>query len=218
MVKEAVIGEKYGKLTVLEKLDDVVDSGGRIRRKYRCACDCGNVTDVDVYHLLNGKIKSCGCLRRGPHISDRHHPYVGTRIYRIWGNMVNRCTNPNNPAYQRYGGRGITVCDEWRDFMTFYKWAIENGYNDTLEIDRIDNDGGYNPENCRWATVIVQGNNKSNNRLFEIGGEIDTLANIARKYSINYKALHNRIRHGWNIERAISQPFRSSNRSNTNAN
>lgn len=213
-----IIGQKYGMLTVIEKLDAFIDRGGRKRQKYRCKCDCGSIHDVDVYHLLSGKTKSCGCSKHNPQPRDNSHPYVGTRIYRVWANMVNRCTNPRNPAYKDYGGRGITVCDDWRNFITFHKWAMENGYTDEFQIDRIDNDSGYCPENCRWTDRITQANNKRQNVMMEINGEIDTMANIARRYGIDYKVLHNRVRmHGWSLERAISQPIRKSNRSNTRA-
>lgn len=217
-MREVKIGQKYGFLTVLEPLEAVIDKGGRKRQKIRCQCDCGAIHDVDIHHLLSGKTKSCGCLRHVHRETEKSHQYVGTRIYRIWGNMVNRCTNPNNPAYPNYGGRGIMVCDEWRDFKKFLKWATENGYNETLQIDRIDNDGGYFPENCRWTDRITQANNKRSNRITEYGGHVGTLKEIARIYGINYKVLHNRLKLGWDIDRAITKPVRKSGRSNTNVN
>lgn len=213
-----LIGQKYGMLTVMEKLDPFIDKGGRKRQKYRCVCDCGNTHDVEIHHLLSGKIKSCGCLRNNPNPRNNSHPFVGTRIYQIWGNMVNRCTNPNNPAYKDYGGRGIAVCNEWRDFKEFHRWAVENGYSDSLQIDRIDNDRGYYPDNCRWADRVTQANNKRTNVIVEIEGKKDTLKNIARKYGIDYKVLHRRISLGWTLDRAIHQPVRKSNRPNINAN
>lgn len=217
-MKEVKNGQKFGLLTVLEPLEVVVDDGGRRRQKIRCRCDCGAIHDVDIHHLLSGMIKSCGCLRHVHRETEKSHPYVGTRIYRIWGNMVNRCTNPNNPAYPNYGGRGIMVCDEWRDFKKFLKWATESGYTETLQIDRINNDDGYYPENCRWADRTTQANNTRGNRIIEFDGNIGTVAEIARIYHMNYKVLHNRLELGWDIDRAITQPVRKSGRSNTNVN
>lgn len=203
-----IIGNKYGILTVLEKLDDYVSPSGGRHEKYLCLCDCGNTKEVLKEHILSGATKSCGCLRTGRATSE-WHDYIGTRIYRIWGNMVNRCTNSNNPAYDKYGGRGIYVCDEWKSFENFLNWANSSGYTEELTIDRVDNNGGYCPENCRWATNVEQANNKRSNHYVEYKGETKTIAQWADELSIPYKVLHNRIKSlGWDIERAFTQPIR----------
>lgn len=130
-----------------------------------------------------------------------------TRLYRIWTNMKSRCTNPNIAAFKDYGGRGITVCAEWSDsFEAFRDWATANGYRDDLTLDRIDNDGNYEPENCRWEDRLVQGNNSRKNRLIEHNGETHTLAEWSRITGLSRDTIRFRIdRRGWDIGRALSE-------------
>ena len=129
------------------------------------------------------------------------YPY--SRLYRIWLNMRNRCNNPKSVKYDAYGGRGITICDQWNDFNQFEQWALSNGYNDWLTIDRIDNDCGYSPNNCRWTTVTEQANNRRSSVRVEYNGESHTLAEWARIVGINYKTLTNRIYHGKSFAEAL---------------
>jgi hypothetical protein len=128
----------------------------------------------------------------------------GTRIYNIWAVMKRRCTNPNNKEFGRYGARGITICDEWQDFMSFYKWAIENNYTEELTLDRIDNNGNYEPSNCRWVTMKEQQRNRSNNHLITYEGKTLTISQWAEERNINHDTLFSRInkRH-WEIGRAL---------------
>lgn len=200
---------------MLERVEDRVTKSGRKLARYKCLCDCGNFKVVDGRHLKDGTTMSCGCLANEVHKRSHGvgprcwwHDLIHTRIYRVWGNMVNRCTNPNNPAFPSYGARGILVCDEWLEFENFYLWAMSNGYSDELQIDRIDNDLGYYPENCRWADRITQSNNKRSNVFVEYQGEMMTVADLARKLDMPYKVLHARLRNGWTLERAVSQPVR----------
>jgi len=127
-----------------------------------------------------------------------------TKIHYAWGHMKSRCYNPNSQYYKNYGGRGITVCDEWRnDFTAFADWSLANGYADDLTIDRKDNDGNYCPENCRWATAKQQANNKSNNRLFVINGETKTVTQWCECYDIPASLVIGRLYYGWTFEEAI---------------
>lgn len=147
--REDLSGRKFGRLTVKE----FARAGNNRQSIWRCECDCGNFVEVSRNRLLSGHTKSCGCLGT--------HGGKGTRLYNIWRGMKQRCFNPNNRQYNDYGGRGITVCDEWKnDFPAFRDWALTHGYRDDLSIDRINNDSSYEPGNCRWTTAKVQSNNR----------------------------------------------------------
>lgn len=129
------------------------------------------------------------------------------RIYNIWRNMWHRCTNPSDPGYRNYGGRGISVCKEWKDPKVFADWAYKNGYSDNLTIDRIDVNGNYEPSNCRWATYATQANNKTNSVFIEYNGESHTFAEWEKITGISSKTIWARIRHyGWGVEEALSAP------------
>lgn len=129
------------------------------------------------------------------------------RLYRIWSSMKRRCNNPHSDKYTYYGGRGISVCEEWNSFEEFYRWSVENGYNDTLSIDRIDPDGNYEPSNCRWATLKEQMNNKRNNQMFNYEGQILPITKVEEITGIGRYTLRQRRKYGWDDYRATHTPI-----------
>ncbi len=195
-------GERFGKLKVLSF---AYKKG--TRTYWKCKCDCGGERIVSNDHLKRGDVIDCGCYKK--HIShSTKHGMCKTRIYRIWTLMKYRCFNPNRPEYKSYGGRGITVCDEWLDFAKFMKWSLENGYTDDLTLDRIDTNGNYCPENCRWTTNDVQANNKRTCRYITYNGQTKTITQWAKSNNLPYYILKKRIDLlGWSFERAISEPI-----------
>ena len=151
-------GRRFNHLVVISRAPDRVTPSGSKSVAWNCVCDCGKQVTVRSNELRRGTTKSCGCYRSAMHTT---HGKRHSRLYNIWQNMVQRCTNDKNPAFRDYGQRGITVCEEWRNsFQVFESWAITAGYSDSLSIDRIDNDNGYKPSNCRWVTAKVQANNR----------------------------------------------------------
>lgn len=187
-------GKRFGRLTVLEFVPN-----DKHASYWKCQCDCGNVTVVAGSHLKGGDVVSCGCWNR-ENISrlNLKHGCKGTRLYHIWDSMKARCFNSNQKYYKDYGGRGITVCNEWRnDFQVFYDWAMSNGYNDNLTIDRINNNGNYEPSNCRWADKKEQGRNKRNNIKVEYEGERICLSELAERVGIKWQTLFSRYQRGY---------------------
>lgn len=193
-------GRQFGRLKVI----GIDDSKNTRRTFWICQCSCGNVTSSRSDALLSGAKKSCGCLkaeRSAENVSKNHkHKKSGTRIYQIWQGMKGRCYNEHDPRYCRYGGRGIEVCEEWRnDFIRFYEWAVANGYSEKLTIDRIDNDGSYTPENCRWADHVTQCNNRSTNIHIKIGNSLRTLTEWCKIFELDYNRINARYNRNPNI-------------------
>lgn len=176
--------------------------------KWLCRCDCGREKIITGYNLKSGAIKSCGCLRREIAGNlNKTHDGSNSRLYSIYRNMISRTENPKASAYDVYGGRGISICQEWRnDFAAFQKWALANGYRDDLSIDRIENDKGYFPDNCRWIKMNAQFNNRRNNLLLTYKGETKTVAEWARHLAIKRRTLYSRLNAGWSVEQALSTP------------
>lgn len=174
-----------------------------------CKCDCGGVVEVTSGSLKNGYTKSCGC-NKGKYVSEARssHRFPHPRLRTIWRDMIDRCENSKSISYPLYGGKGISVCEEWKDLNTFVAWSLMNGYDDSLTLDRIDGTGNYCPSNCRWASWQEQQNNRCNNHIIIVNGEADTLTNMARKYDIPWWVVSSRIRNGWEEEKAVLTPKR----------
>lgn len=198
MAIKDMTGQKFGKLKVLYKLHNYHKKD---RVYWLCACECGNLVEVRGSSLRNGHTSSCGCLQK--EIVTKHGKW-DNRIYRIWAHIKDRCYNKNHHAYKHYGGRGIFVCSEWKDdFEIFYNWAINNGYDDTLTIDRIDNNGNYEPNNCRWTTRKQQCRNQRNNTNFTYNGETHCLSEWCDILGLNKSTIYHRIYRHWSIEKAL---------------
>lgn len=195
-------GKRFGRFYVIGVADD-----GQRKTSYICQCDCGNIRKVRADGLTSGRSKSCGCYKRESDsrnvksvpayktFEERGFKSGGTRLYNIWQGMRNRCKNENNPCYERYGGRGIRVCDEWNnDFVAFHDWALANGYAYDLTIDRIDVDGDYEPSNCRWATNEQQSINRRSNIHIKIGNATKTLSEWCKIFEVDYKKVNARYK------------------------
>lgn len=182
---EDLTGWRFGRLVVIGRDD-------RKSRKpyFNCQCDCGNVKSVRSDSLKAGLVRSCGCMKKEQdrtNLTAAHtHKMSGTRIYEIWQGIKKRCYNMHDVRYDRYGGRGIKVCPEWKEsFPAFYDWAMQSGYNEKLTIDRINNDGDYCPENCRWANNKEQARNRSTNVRITIGNATKTLTEWCEIFEID---------------------------------
>jgi len=181
--------------------------GGWIRT-FECRCQCGDVRTYRMNHLTSGASQSCGCLKaeltseRSYQHGMSKHPLMG-----IWGKMIGRCTNPNTERYLRYGGRGIKVCTAWSESaLEFMQWCLANGWKKGLQIDREDNDGDYEPSNCRFITGSQNSRNRSNNRLITWNGRTCSLAEQCEILGLDYAFIHNRISKGWTAEEALTCP------------
>lgn len=195
-------GQRFGRLVVVKRVDH--EKKGQAR--WLCRCDCGKEKVVQSYDLRSGNTQSCGCQRQ-ENFTHIVHGHSRKRVYAIWKGMKSRCFNENRKCYKDYGGRGITVCDEWKDdFEVFYDWAMANGYSDDLTIDRKDSDGNYDPSNCRWADTLTQANNKGRNVFLEYNGETHTIAEWSRITGINAATIYNRVKKlNWTVEKALTK-------------
>jgi|AGTN01.1.fsa_nt_gi hypothetical protein len=177
------------------------------RAMWRCICECGAESIISGANLLNGYTKSCGCLfnELNPGITLTPNGKQ-TRLYMIWGGMRQRCSNPNHIGYKDYGGRGITVCDEWKSFKAFHTWAMSNGYTDGMSIDRKDNDASYCPSNCQWIPREEQGIHTHRIHFLTLNGATKSITEWSRLTGIGRATITKRINIlGWPIERALTQ-------------
>lgn len=204
------IGLRSGRLVVIDEKQAPKGSSS-YHKMAVCKCDCGNIIEVRGTRIANKTIQSCGCIAIEKHTKRlTKHKMYGTRIYRIWSGMKARCFRKALPEYSRYGGRGITVCKEWKnDFETFHQWAMANGYREDLTIDRINNNGNYEPTNCRWVTSKEQSRNTSKNKLLNYKGETHCASYWAEKLNLNYYTLLTHLRKGMSVKNALEYQRRS---------
>ena len=212
--------QRFGRLIVIEKAGH--SKGNRLQ--WLCKCDCGNFKITTSSDLKSGKVRSCGCLRKettskmakSRSKSRIKHNKSNTRIYRIWSTMKQRCYNSKCFSYKWYGKKGIKICDEWKNnFIFFYNWAIDNGYKENLSIDRIDVNGNYEPNNCRWITNKEQALNRTTNEILTYKGESKTIYEWSLETGISSSTISARIKkYHWTTERALTeQPFIGKNQS-----
>ena len=208
---ENILGNTYGRLTVI---DFPISRKGQ--REWLCECSCDKHTQLRVSYcgLRRGNSQSCGCIR-GEKLANwnkENRPYnpnrdSNSRLYNIWQGIKGRCSNPNLYAYKYYGGKGVKICDEWREWKNFKEWALNNGYQEDLTIDRIDVDGDYEPSNCRWATMQVQCNNRTHNHYITYDGRTQSLSDWCRELNLDYDRTKQRINAcGMTPEQAFTLP------------
>ena len=197
-----LIGKRFNKLIVIKYLG---------KSKWLCLCDCGNKTIVSSGNLKSNHVKSCGCLNK--EIARKKlttHNLSNTRIYKIFMGMKKRCYNQKAINYCQYGQRGITICQEWlNNFELFYNWSLNNGYKDNLTIDRIDVNGNYEPNNCRWVTQAEQNLNTRRNHYLTFNGKTHTMKEWTKLLNLTYSALQHRIKRGWTMEKIINTPLKT---------
>lgn len=195
---EDLTNKRFGKLIVIEYVG---------KSKWLCQCDCGQKTIVRTYNLKNNITKSCGCfVKENTSKMFTKHGNSRLRLYKIWCNMRSRCLSEKNKNFKNYGGRSITVCDEWKnDFKAFYNWAMNNCYQDNLTIDRADVNGNYDPSNCLWIPKEKQNRNQRTNHNITYYGETHCLTEWAEILGIKRSVLSSRINtYGWSIEQAFN--------------
>ena len=203
-----LIGQKFGMLTVVEKSQETSSRGQR----WICVCDCGNIKQksVQTYHLTHSKIISCGCVGtyNRVHFGDKRktHGSPDKKLYWVWSTMKGRCLNPKNKQYKDYGARGINVCFDWLKFENFYNWALCNGYTQGLKIERMDNNSGYSPNNCKWANNFEQSQNRRRTHHITRNGVTKTIAEWCRELGLNESTIHQRFRKGCDIDKLFNKP------------
>lgn len=207
---DIVIGQKYGLLTVTGPPETtIVQQKNRTAKiiSYPCICDCGKTFMANQRSLLEKEEPSCGCTRWARRkLHSKAKGFCNTKLYGVWNAMISRCENPNCRGYHNYGGRGISVCDEWKnDFLAFKNWAEKNGYCDGLTLERINNNGNYEPNNCSWKTKKEQNNNRRTNRLLTFNDITHTIMQWSEICGVSFSAIVKRLDRGWSIEDILTR-------------
>lgn len=210
-VRENLIGNTYGRLTVVDTAEDLVSASGYHTVMWKCRCECGELVTVRGKSLKGGVTKSCGCFQRDE-MSERasKHGGFGSRLYAVWNSMRQRCNNENHRAYENYGGRGISICKEWDDFSKFREWAASSGYDETAPrgkytLDRVDVNGDYSPSNCRWVDMRSQANNRRCSIQLEHDGETLNLHEWAERVGLDYTTIWKRYSKGLPADEILRQ-------------
>lgn len=206
MVSVDISNQKFGRLTAIRPTIKT-HSGW----KWLCRCECGTEVSVSKAHLMSGHTKSCGCLLKDlTQEKSAAKGFAKSRLYHVWHGMKRRCEKPSDDAYELYGARGIKVCKEWsEDFLAFREWALSTGYDETAPktcctLDRIDNNGNYEPSNCRWVNMKTQSNNRRNNVNVTYQGETLTVAEWSDRTGLRHGTILGRLAKGWTIEDALT--------------
>lgn len=213
-----IVGQRFGRLVAQQ----IINEDWKEKTNVLCLCDCGNTKIANLVRLERGYVRSCGCLRIEKSTATLHKYQKEnssakgdgkSRLYHIWYSMLSRCYNKNCKEYVLYGARGIVVCDEWKnDYIVFKKWSMEHGYKDYLTIDRINNNGNYEPLNCSWATMKEQCRNRRNNHILIYKNEKKTIAEWSELTNISYSNIIARLNRGWSVEKTLEIPVRNNNK------
>ena len=198
---EDLTGRRFTNWSVVSQAPNHITPSGNSFTAWNCKCDCGTERVVLGNALKSGRSTSCGCIHKliqadVARANFSTHNETKTRLYQIWAGMRKRCNNPNASNYPNYGGRGISVCNEWNDYIVFRDWALANGYDDSKSIDRIDVNSGYSADNCRWVGSVAQANNRRNTKYYMVDGISKSLAEWAREFDIPYKTLWKKVKAG----------------------
>lgn len=212
--KEDLRGKKFGFLTVI----DFAYKDKKYNEYWLCKCNCGTKKVVRKSHLIDGDTKSCGCyassrISRMNKINAKYGGLTKHRLYTIYNGIIGRCLKPKTNGYSRYGGKGLSICKEWLDdYMNFYNWAMANGYKDGLSIERIDNNTGYEPANCKWIEKHLQSRHMITNKVIKYKGKTHCMAEWAEILGINYNTLQSRLgKYGWSVKKAFTTPTKKIN-------
>lgn len=202
-----LLNQKFGKLTAKK----FVGKNKQYDALWLCDCDCGNEKIVSAGKLQSGHTQSCGCFQRErtKEAHTKHSLYYNSegkrsKLYHVWGSMKERCFNKNSKSYPDYGGRGVTICDEWLDYTNFHKWAIQNGYKEGLTIERDNNNLNYQPSNCRWIPKSDQSKNRSSVRYLEWNGVTRSVTEWSELTGIPSNVINQRIRRSWDINKSLT--------------